>query len=170
MEDNDDGGNSGASSAAGLVTWARAHAQGTPKDRTAVRATALEDGPFEGTAKHPFQVADRTVYLAAVRGKGIASRTHNAPMGTIQLDQLHGIQKTVNRERLGQHMSNPRLIPNGARGAGHGGLIDLPVVVKVNGTYHVHDGHHRLVAAHLRGEQVARCRLIDLDEGQTHEP
>jgi hypothetical protein len=55
------------------------------------------------------------------------------------------------------------LIPDGTRAPGHGALIDLPIIVKMGGELFVHDGHHRLSAAHLRGEATARVRLVDLD-------
>lgn len=146
-----------------LMTWARAHARGLPADRAEVRARTLMDGQYEGTAQHPFPVADRQKYLDAVKTMGIAKLSHKAPIGRIQLSAIKGIQGTVNRERLNQHLKNPRLIPDGARASGHGALIDLPVVVKIGGQFVIHDGHHRLTAAHLRGEQDARVRLIDLD-------
>jgi len=147
-----------------LMVWAKAHAGGLPADRAEVRARALESGTYEGTAKHPFPVADRAEYLAAVRAEGIARRSLKAPVGRILLSAIKGIQATVNRERLTQHLKDPRLIPDGTRAPGHGALIDLPIVVKRGGEYYLHDGHHRLTAAHLRGEVDARVRLVDLDD------
>ena len=146
-----------------MKAWARNRME-APKDMVYSRAGTLEDGAHEGTAKHPFPVTDRQAYLDAVRGKGIAALTHKAPVGTVRLDKLNGIQQTINRERLGQHLANPRLIGDGTRAPGHGGLIDLPVVVRLGGKLIIHDGHHRLSAAQLRGDQTARCRFIDLDE------
>ena len=147
----------------GLLAWARMHAKGLPSERAEVKALALEDGAYEGTAKQPFPMAERAVYLAAIRGKGVADRTHTAPVGRIRLDALKGIQLTVNRERLAQHMRDPELVPAGQRAPGHGMRVDLPVVVRVGGHYCIHDGHHRLSAARLRGETSARVRFIDLD-------
>lgn len=146
-----------------LMVWAKAHAGGLPADRAEVRARALESGTYEGTAKHPFPVADRAEYLAAVRAEGIARRSLKAPVGRILLSAIKGIQETVNRERLTQHLKNPRLIPDGARAPGHGALIDLPIVVKRGGEIFIHDGHHRLCASYLRGDTSARVRYIDLD-------
>lgn len=146
-----------------LMIWARAHSRGLPQDRAEVRARTLENGDYEGTAKHPFPVADRVTYLAAVKSAGVARLSLRAPIGRIQLSAIKGIQGTVNRERLNQHLKDPRLIPDGARAPGHGAAIDLPIVVKLGGEYYVHDGHHRLTASHLRGELDARVRLVDLD-------
>lgn len=161
---NDGNGQQGGQGgAADLMTWARAHAAGLPSDRAGVRARTLENGAHEGTAKHPFPVADREQYLQMVRPTGIAALSHKATIGRIRLDGIKGIQGSVNRERLNQHLANPNLIPEGTRAPGHGMLIDLPVIVKLGNEYYVHDGHHRLTAAHLRGEQDARVRLVDLD-------
>lgn len=152
-------------SADGLKAWAKATGE-RPAERHANRVASLPDGERVGTAKHPFPVADREVYLAQTRGKGIAELSHKAPVGRVRLDALQGIQRTINRERLVMHLNDPRLVPTGARAASGSGMAsDLPVVVKLNGKHYVHDGHHRLAAAHLRGESNARVRLIDLDEG-----
>jgi len=158
-----------AGGASDMKLWARQQLE-APRDRVHSRAMTLENGPNEGTAKHPFPVTDRQAYLDAVRGKGIAALTHKAPVGQVRLDKLNGIQQTVNRERLEQHLNNARMIPDGARGSGHGGLVDLPVIVRLGGQLIIHDGHHRLTAAKLRGDQTARVRYIDLDEsGQKKE-
>ena len=160
---NDGSGEGEGGGAGALMTWAKAHQTGFPTDRASVRARTLDDGQFEGTAKHPFPVTDREAYLSAVKEAGIARLSRKAPVGRVRLDAIKGIQGTVNRERLNQHLRDPRLIPDGARGSGNGALIDLPIVVKLGGEYYVHDGHHRLTAAHLRGEVDARVRLVDLD-------
>ena len=158
----DENGNGGGG-VGDLMLWAKAHARGLPADRAEVRARTLEPGPYDGTAKHPFPVADRETYLAAVKAKGVARLSLKAPVGRIQLSAIKGIQGTINQERLSQHLKDPRLVPDGARAPGHGALVDLPIVVKLGGEYFVHDGHYRLTAAHLRGEQDARVRLVDLD-------
>ena len=159
----DDGNGGEGSGAGGLMTWAKAHATGFPTDRVSVRARALEDGQYEGTAKHPFPVADRAAYLAAVKSAGIARLSQKAPIGRVRLDAIKGIQGTINRERLNQHLQDPRLIPDGTRGSGNGALIDLPIVVKLGGEVYIHDGTHRATAAYLRGDTDLRCRYIDLD-------
>jgi len=157
------GDSEGGGDVSGLMTWARSQASGLPQDRAQVRAMGLAPGSYEGTVQHPFPVADREAYLKAVRPMGIAKRSMNAPIGRIRLDALKGIQKTVNSERLGQHLQNPMMVETGSRASGSGALVDLPIIVKIGGEYYVHDGHHRLTASHLRGEQDARVRLVDLD-------
>ena len=99
----------------------------------------------------------------SARGTNIAAKSLHAPIALVRLDQLTAIQGSINRERLGQHLANPKLNAEGTRAPGHGMLIDRPVVVKVGGTFYIHDGHHRLTAQALRGLSTAKVRLIDLD-------
>lgn len=124
---------------------------------------SLLPGEVEGTSRHPFPVVDRAEYLAMIQGFGsIAARTHGAPIALIDISDLTAIQSTVNRERLVAHLQDPRM-NDGKRASGHGGLIDRPVVVKVGGRFFVHDGTHRTLAAHLRGQTSIKARLVDLD-------
>lgn len=149
--------------ATNLKAWADANGE-RPIDRFELKAKTLPDGIHEGTAKHPFPVEDREAYLELVKEHGsIGKLSHSGQIGRIRLDAIHGIQHTVNRERLTQHMKDPALIPKGTRSSGSGALIDLPIIVKKNGKYFCHDGHHRLCAAHLRHDPDARVRLVDLD-------
>ena len=143
---------------AGVKDWA-ANEFAPPEQR----AQYLKSGAIDGTAEHAFPVADREQYLAAIKGINVAAKTLHAPIAKVRLDQLVGIQGTINRERLGQHLANPKMNPEGTRAPGHGMLIDRPVVVKVGGTFYIHDGHHRLTAQALRGLDTAKVRLVDLD-------
>lgn len=147
-----------------LKAWA-ALASDRPVDRNELKARMLLDGDHEGTARHPFPVEDRKAYLELIKPHGSIGRlTHTrGQVGRIRLDAIRGIQRTVNRERLTQHMKDPALVPKGARAPGHGGLIDLPIIVKKGGTFWLHDGHHRATAAYLRGDKDLRVRLVDLD-------
>lgn len=143
---------------AGVKAWAQ-NEFAPPEER----AGNLRSGLVDGTAVHDFPVTDRALYLQQIQGANIPAKSHTAPIALVRLDQLTAIQETVNRERLGQHLANPKMNPEGARSSGHGMLIDRPVVVKVNGTFFIHDGHHRLTAQALRGLSTAKVRLIDLD-------
>jgi hypothetical protein len=124
----------------------------------------LEPGERPGTARVPFPVVDREAYLKAVRGKGIADRVEKAPIKRVPLRSLKAIQKTVNAERLAEHVADPNLIPEDARKHGSGMLTSKPVIVKLAGELHLHDGHHRATAALLRGEDSIKARVVDLDE------
>lgn len=127
------------------------------------RISKLLPGEVDGTSRHPFQVMDRDQYLEMIKPFGsIARRTHDAPIALVNLSDLIGIQGTINRERLVAHLRDPAM-NEGMRASGHGGLIDRPVVVRLGGQLYLHDGHHRLTAAHLRGQDVAKVRLVDLD-------
>lgn len=142
------------------ASWAREE-QLPPHER----AGRLRPGQQSGTSGVPFQVVDRAEYLASIKGHGsIAARTHDAPIALVNLRDLHAIQQSINDERLAQHLDAPAgLVPPGSRAPGHGGLVDRPVVVKKDGRLFLHDGHHRLTAAHLRGQETAKVRLVDLD-------
>ena len=123
----------------------------------------------EGALRHPFATVPREKYLSMIKPFGsIAKRTHDAPIALVNLHELTGIQESINAERLNQHASNPKLVPEGTRAAGHGGLVDRAVVVRHGGKLYIHDGHHRLTAAVLRGATTAKVRFVDLDgEGST---
>ncbi len=128
------------------------------------RVKRLPPGDGLGTSRVPFQVADRDAYLAMVREHGsVASKTHDAPIALVKLSDLIAIQNTINDERLVQHLDDPAMVPEGKRASGHGGLVDRPVVVRKDGVLYIHDGHHRLTAAQLRGQSTAKVRLVDLD-------
>lgn len=140
--------------------WARPTEELTPQER----ASRLAPGMSAGTSKVPFPVVDRDAYLAMTKAAGsIAAKTHAAPIALVNLSDLHAIQHTINDERLGQHLESPDLVAPGTRGSGHGGLVDKPVVVRKDGQLYIHDGHHRLTAAKLRGQDTAKVRLVDLD-------
>jgi hypothetical protein len=143
---------------AGVKQWAQN--EFAPPEQ---RAEYLQHGEVDGTAKHEFPVTDRAFYLSQIKGTNIAAKSLQAPIALVRLDQLQAIQNTINRERLGQHLANPKMNAEGTRAPGHGMLIDRPVVVKVGGTFYIHDGHHRLTAQALRGLSTAKVRLIDLD-------
>lgn len=148
------------SDAAKLRTWAGAKSSASPDDP----ATRLRPGDRPGTLRHPFRVIDRGEYLGMIKGAGIFKRAEDAPIEDVPLAKLHGVQKTVNAQRLDEHVSNPGLVPKGTRGAGHGGLTDLPTVVRVNGVDAIHDGHTRASAAFLRGQKSIKARVVDLDK------
>lgn len=127
------------------------------------RVAMMLPGDAPGTIKVPFPVEDGAAYRTLIRGGGVSQATHKAPLGKLPLKGLTAIQKTVNRERLQAHLRDPNLIPKGTLGSGHGGIIDLPVVVQKSGTYYIHDGHHRATAAFARGDEYLVARLVDLD-------
>ena len=124
------------------------------------RARMLLPGATEGTRVIPMPQIARDEYRAKVRGKGIAAKSADAPIEDVAIRSLVATQKHVNTERLIDHATNPSLIPQGARASGAGGLIDLPTVVEIDGKKFIHDGHHRSMAAKLRGEDTIKARVI----------
>lgn len=149
-------------SGAGLKTWASAHAS----DPIGTRLKMLTPSQAPGTVQHPFPVESRESYLEAIKGAGVFKRAETAPQVRLPLKGLRAIQGSINMERVMQHAQDPTYVKPGARAPGHGGLVDLPIVVKKNGQLYIHDGHHRLTAAALRGQVDARVRLVDLDTGK----
>ena len=147
---------------AALTEWAKRNA-GSYDERLATKVAMLPPGSSPGTVRHPFKVIPREEYLAKVRGKGIYRLAEKAPIVDVPLDQLNGIQRTINVERLMAHLKDPNMIAKGQRAPGHGGLIDKPLIVKVGGQLFTHDGHHRTAAAKLRGLDTIKARLVDLD-------
>lgn len=143
----------------GLRAWAEARS--TPE---AVRTAGLEPGARPGTVAVPFPQVLHEDYKAIVRGKGIPKRVEKAPTERVPLAQLTAIQKTVNVERLENHLADPHLIARGARKIGSGMKTDRPVVVRAGGKAYLHDGHHRATAAMLRGETDIKARVVDLDK------
>lgn len=123
----------------------------------------LEAGERAGTLRVPFPDVAHADYLAMVRGRGIARLVDDAPVERVPLASLTAIQRSVNAERLEQHLDDPDLVPAGARKHGSGMLKDAPVVVRLGGKSYLHDGHHRATAALLRGETHVRARVVDLD-------
>jgi hypothetical protein len=144
-----------------LKEWASARKE-SPLE-TKIRA--MPPGERPGSVLHPFPVAVRAEYLAKIRGKGIFKRAEGVEPQKVSLAGLTAIQKSVNVEKLAQHVENPNLVGKGTRAPGHGGVVDHPVVVKVGGKSYVHDGHHRCCAAHVRGQGSVLARVVDLDGG-----
>jgi hypothetical protein len=136
------------------------------EDPARARMTVMAPGESEGTLAVPFPTTTREAYLGQVRGAGIFKRAEQAPLVRVPLSSLMGIQRSVNVERLAKYVDDPTAVKPGTRGAHHGGLVDVPVVVRKGGKLYIHDGHHRLSAARVRGEKDARVRLVDLDEGE----
>lgn len=148
-----------SSKVASLRAWAAHTVNAPPPDPT----LRLNAGDKPGVVRHPFRLADREAYLRQVRGSGVFKRAEDAQIQEVALAELWGLQRHVNVERLQAHYDNPTLIPAGTRAAGHGGLVDVPTVVRVGGKLYAHDGHHRATAAHLRGQPSIRARIVDLD-------
>lgn len=150
-----------AAVASNVIRWAQAN--DSSDKRKGWRLRSLLKGERDGTVRHPFRVVDRDDYLAKIRGKGVVSRVDDAPVKSIDLEELTGIQRTVKVERLQQHLDDEDLIPEGKRSEHGSMLIDMPVVVKIGGETYLHDGHHRATAAWVRGERAVGARVVDLD-------
>ena len=122
-----------------------------------------------GTRKVPFKLVDRSTYRTSIKGAKVRTRANVAEPVAVPLSELHATQERVNAERVAQHLDGQVYAP-GARAPGHGGLVDFPIVVRVNGQLHLHDGHHRAAAAHARGDRTIQARVVDVDAIRSSDP
>lgn len=70
----------------------------------------------------------------------------------VELDKLYLSQKCVNKKKCEILKDVPEI------------RDDAGLATKIENMYFVTDGHHRAVAAHLRGDTTLKLRLIDLDK------
>jgi hypothetical protein len=144
-----------------LADWAGA------TDSTVQLALArLEALPHvEHGVEPPFEIGDKATYHAGHEGH-LSKQIREAPIRSVPLQGLRTIQHSVNPERVRQYIEDPELLPGARHGAvgSHGGPVDLPIIVRQQGTMWVHDGHHRLCAAKLSGDTSAKVRFVDLDK------
>ena len=70
------------------------------------------------------------------------------PESTVDLHSVVAIQDRVNPDTVAAHVEKPSK--------------KLPVIVKMNGEHYIADGHDRLSAAWLRGENTAKVRIKDI--------
>jgi hypothetical protein len=139
--------------------WARATDTGVGR-----ALAAIEHMPTSSTGKGlavPYPFRDRAPLKAAVSNREMNSLIASAPKRTIPLEGLHAIQHSVSAEKLREHLLHP--IEPGATHPKTGTPVDLPIVVQHEGIRSIWDGHHRLVAAKLRGASSAKVRFVDLD-------
>ena len=100
----------------GLKAWAQN--EFAPPEH---RLQYLPPGHDDGKAKVAWPSVDNGVYKSIIAEHGsIAARTHKAPIALVRLDQLTAIQEHVNKERLAQHLADPHIHPEGARGTHYG--------------------------------------------------
>lgn len=129
---------------------------------------ALSDmprGERAGSIRQPFPVTPKADYAQLVKGTGIWERAKTAPIETVKLSDLNGIQNTVNKERVKQYIEDPA--DEATRKNEHPGPIDKILVVTKNGRLYIHDGHHRATAALLEGKATISARVVDLDKDES---
>lgn len=107
---------------------------------------------------------DRDAYEKLIGNRELNALIDAAPIRMVVIANLVAIQHTINADRVAQYILNPKLRRRGLRDPYHGGLIDLPIVIRLVGTSYIHDGHHRTVASKLLGAREERGRFVDLDE------
>lgn len=106
----------------------------------------------DGTMGVPFRFDP--AFMANIRPdqvpKFLDALTHQKaqPAGTVDLRSVVAIQDRVNPDTVAAHVEQPSK--------------KLPVIVKMNGEHYIADGHDRLSAAWLRGEDTAKVRIKDI--------
>jgi len=123
----------------------------------AMREAALEDGalPDRGTMPVPFRVKEIHVSLTPEEERAVTyARQHNheAPVQIISLDTLCATQHTVETERVNAFIQKSDLTPR------------FPVVAQYQGELIIADGHHRLTALKLQGQQTAKAHVVTVDD------
>lgn len=119
---------------------------------------------------HGFPVApEGKPFLTGLGRKGVTSIhdltrwSRTAPAEVVPLEGLVATQPNVSVRDVAAYLENPDLKQERGFYGKSGALVDLPLVVRWDGTDYIHDGHHRLTAARLSGEDQATVRLLDLD-------
>jgi hypothetical protein len=136
--------------------------------RTPEQALALlRSWPGGPNVATPLRFVDRKAYEELVGNRELNALIESAPVIQVPVASLVAIQHTINAERVAQYIQKTNLRRRGMRDPKHGGLVDLPIVVRLGGTSYLHDGHHRLCAAKLLGARLETVRYVDLDQELT---
>lgn len=89
-----------------------------------------------------------------------------APVTDVPIAGLHSVQEGVYRERVRQYLLHPEMLDQPGRRNRGGYTTDVPIVVEYQGKRYLHDGHHRVVAARMLGEDTVRARVVPITRGQ----
>ena len=111
----------------------------------------------------PLRYISREGYQEVIGHREMNARIDQAPIQSVPIASLVAIQHTVDRKRVEHYIENGGKVRAGTKHADHGGVVDTPIVVRCKGTNYAFDGHHRVVAAKLRGMRTIRARYVDLD-------
>ena len=109
---------------------------------------------------HGFRVADDVPWK---NGREMTREVETAPVQQVELKGLLAIQPSVKRSLVRSFVENPQLVPPGQRNMA-GTLEDLPVIVSHGGKRYIQDGHHRLAAKRLAGQQSALARVVEMPQ------
>lgn len=95
--------------------------------------------------------AERALVL---RVKTVRKAAHELPETTVILADINVTQNWVHRGPVDELVKDPSRVENAKEPA---------ILVRKSGALWLHDGHHRLAAASLRGDTMFSARLLDLD-------
>lgn len=149
-----------------LARWASTHKRARSPAQARALLEAMPGGPNVAV---PLRFIDRKAYEATIGTRDLNALIDAAPVRDVRVDSLVGIQHTIKKARVLEYIDRPNLRRAGTRDPRHGGLVDLPIVVRKGGISYLHDGHHRTTAAKLLGEPAIKVRFVNLDR-ETEEP
>jgi len=139
--------------------------RGTYHQRTGTLSTALEllrDRARVGSGDqvaHGFKTAEAPLNPK----KDMAAAIDSAPVERVRIRDLVATQPTVRRDHVRAFLENPGIVIPGQRSLS-GEKEDKPVIVRQGNNHFIHDGHHRLAAKLLLGQEDTMARVIDVPE------
>lgn len=77
----------------------------------------------------------------------------NKTVSVFKQNEIHTIQRTVNKEKLCSMVSNPEYVVRSAK----------PEIIRVDGIDMIWNGHHRLATYWIYGEMEVECLLIEAE-------
>lgn len=113
-----------------------------------------------GIIESPLRWANKSAYESRHSNKEINAGIKAAPIESVPINQLTGIQPGVVKVRVEEFIENPDAVPPGTKHERAGTPVDLPVVIEDNGKKYLHDGHHRTAASVIRGLTRIRARVV----------
>lgn len=126
--------------------------------RKAQELPGLPEFTRQDRVPHPWPVASSRAY----GGKVEKQQALDAPVEEVPLDRLRGVQRGVRRDKLISYLNSGGDAEPG-KASDNGYPRDLPIVVRTGGRLYIHDGHHRLTAHWLLGDEAAKARVVTID-------
>lgn len=136
---------------------------------TVQKAAAIDDPPLMGLKNRRLDAYDADTYHMPFRYQPAALNvlrqdqvprfldavTHpdRLPLREVRLDQLYGIQDRIGRDVIKGKLDK----------LNNGGGLKPPTVIRLAGADHIADGHDRLAARWLNGDETALVHHSDLD-------